>query len=123
MWPRCSPPSGNQLLTVAGTCSVFTGYDLRPVRNSSASSEQERRILVSVRSRHDLEQWARSRHEVVGQGGSMRHLRLLAHSTEGAALCFRSFCQQGVAEPGPHDHPDVTLDCIALARSMPAWDH
>jgi aspartate racemase len=22
---------------------------------------------------------------------------------------------------GPPDHPDVTLDCIALARSLPAW--
>lgn len=52
----------------------------------------------------------------------MRHLGILAHSTEGAALCFRTFCQQGFAELGPHDHPDVTLDCIALARSMPAWD-
>ncbi len=52
----------------------------------------------------------------------MKHLGILAHSIEGAALCFRSFCQQGFAELGPHDHPDVTLDAIALARSMPAWD-
>jgi aspartate racemase len=52
----------------------------------------------------------------------MRHLGILAHSTEGAALCFRAFCQEGFAELGPHGHPDVTLDCIALARSMPAWD-
>jgi len=52
----------------------------------------------------------------------MRHLGILAHSAEGAALCFRSFCQEGFARLGPHQHPDVTLDCIALARSMPAWD-
>ena len=52
----------------------------------------------------------------------MEHLGILAHSVEGAALCLRAFCQQGFAELGPHDHPDVTLDCIALARSMPAWD-
>jgi aspartate racemase len=52
----------------------------------------------------------------------MKHLGILAHSVEGAALCLRTFCQQGFAELGPHDHPDVTLDCIALARSMPAWD-
>ena len=52
----------------------------------------------------------------------MRHLGILAHSAEGAALCFRAFCQEGFGELGPHDHPDVTLDCIALARSMPAWD-
>jgi aspartate racemase len=52
----------------------------------------------------------------------MKHLGILAHSTEGAALCLRAFCQEGFGELGPHDHPDVTLDCIALARSMPAWD-
>jgi aspartate racemase len=52
----------------------------------------------------------------------MRHLGILAHSTEGAALCLRAFCQEGFHRLGPHDHPDVTLDCIALARSMPAWD-
>lgn len=52
----------------------------------------------------------------------MRHLGILAHSAEGAAFCFRAFCQEGFDELGPHDHPDVTLDCIALARSMPAWD-
>jgi aspartate racemase len=53
----------------------------------------------------------------------MQHLGILAHSAEGAALCFRAFCQEGFRELGPHDHPDVTLDCIALARSMAAWDH
>ncbi len=52
----------------------------------------------------------------------MRHLGILGHSTEGAALCFRAFCQVGFAELGPHEHPDVTLDCITMARSMPLWD-
>lgn len=52
----------------------------------------------------------------------MKHLGVLAHSMEGAALCLRAFCQEGFSQLGPHAHPDVTLDCIALARSMPAWD-
>jgi aspartate racemase len=52
----------------------------------------------------------------------MKHLGILAHSAEGAALCFRAFCQEGFARLGPHQHPDVTLDCIALAHSMSAWD-
>lgn len=52
----------------------------------------------------------------------MKHLGILAHSTEGAALCFLAFCQEGFAALGEHDHPDVTLDCIAMARSMRAWD-
>lgn len=52
----------------------------------------------------------------------MKHLGILAHSSEGAALCFRAFCQEGFAELGPDQHPDVTLDCIAFGHSMPAWD-
>ena len=52
----------------------------------------------------------------------MKHAGILAHSAEGAALCFRAFCQEGFRQLGPHDHPDVTLDCIALARSMPAHE-
>ena len=52
----------------------------------------------------------------------MRHLGILAHSTEGAALCFLAFCKEGFRELGAHDHPDVTLDCTAMARSMPAWE-
>ena len=51
----------------------------------------------------------------------MKHLGILATTPDGAALCFRAFCQDGFAELGPHDHPDVTLDCIALGRSLPAW--
>lgn len=52
----------------------------------------------------------------------MKHLGILAHSAEGAALCFRAFCQAGFEALGAHDHPDVTLDCIAMARSMDAWE-
>lgn len=52
----------------------------------------------------------------------MKHLGILAHSTEGAALCFLAFCGEGFREMGAHQHPDVTLDCISMARSMPAWD-
>ncbi|NRQ31027.1 amino acid racemase [Nonomuraea sp. NN258] len=52
----------------------------------------------------------------------MRHVGILAHSTEGAALCFLSYCQEGFRRLGRHDHPDVTLDYIAFGRSMPAWD-
>jgi aspartate racemase len=51
-----------------------------------------------------------------------RHLGILAHSVEGSALCYRAFAQAGVARLGEHMHPDVTLDCIAMGHSMPAWD-
>lgn len=52
----------------------------------------------------------------------MEHVGILAHSVEGAALCLRAFAAEGVRELGPHRHPDVTLDCIAMAESMPAWE-
>ncbi|MGH8835821.1 MAG: aspartate/glutamate racemase family protein [Actinomycetes bacterium] len=52
----------------------------------------------------------------------MKHLGILAHSTEGAALCFLEFCQEGVRQLGSHGYPDVTLDYIAFGHSLPAWD-
>jgi aspartate racemase len=52
----------------------------------------------------------------------MEHAGILGHSIEGAALCLREFAAEGGRELGPHAHPDVTLDCIALADSMPAWE-
>lgn len=50
------------------------------------------------------------------------HLGILAHSTEGAALCFLAYCQEGVRHTGRNEHPDVTLDYIAFGYSMPAWE-
>ncbi|HSS91424.1 MAG TPA: amino acid racemase [Streptosporangiaceae bacterium] len=52
----------------------------------------------------------------------MKHVGIVATTPEGAALCFRVLCQQGMRELGPYDRPKVTLDCIALARSLPAWE-
>ncbi len=52
----------------------------------------------------------------------MAHLGLLAHSTEGAALAFLAFCQEGYQRTGRDEHPDVTLDYIAFGRSMAAWE-
>ena len=52
----------------------------------------------------------------------MKHVGIVATTPEGAALCFRVLCQPGMDEPGPHVRPEVTLDCIALARSLPAWE-
>lgn len=47
---------------------------------------------------------------------------ILAHSSEGAALCYLTFCREGFREMGRHMHPDVMLDCTAMAHAMPAWD-
>jgi aspartate/glutamate racemase len=56
------------------------------------------------------------------QHALMKRLGILAHSVEGAALCFRAFAQAGFDELGPHLHPDVSLDCVAMGQSMAAWD-
>ena len=50
------------------------------------------------------------------------HIGLLAHSVPGAAQCFRAITAYGAAGLGMHQHPDVTMDCIAMGASMPAWE-
>jgi aspartate racemase len=54
-------------------------------------------------------------------GGTMR-FGILAHSSERAALCYLSFCRTGFREMERHMHPDVMLDCTAMAHAMPAWE-
>jgi amino-acid racemase len=58
----------------------------------------------------------------LASGAVMKHLGILATTPEGAALCYRAFWMEGFSELGPHDHPDVTLDGTALARTLPAWE-
>jgi aspartate racemase len=53
---------------------------------------------------------------------TLRHTGILAHSVPGAALCFSRFCEAGMAALGEHEHPEVTLDCIPMGRSMAAWE-
>ena len=52
----------------------------------------------------------------------LKHFGILAHSAEGAALCFRTFCSEAEVRLGEHMHPDVSLDCIAMGHSMADWD-
>ena len=51
----------------------------------------------------------------------MRHVGIVGHSMEGAALCFRAVCHAGFQALGPNAHPRVSLDCIALSHSIDAW--
>jgi aspartate racemase len=52
----------------------------------------------------------------------MKHIGILAHSFEGAALCFRTACLEGVARLGPHMHPEITLTCSPMALVLDAWE-
>ena len=52
----------------------------------------------------------------------MRHIGIVAHSVPGAAQCFQAVARYGEQELSAHQHPDVSLDCIAMGRSMLAWE-
>jgi aspartate racemase len=47
-----------------------------------------------------------------------KHIGIVAISAEGAALCYRTICIEGAATFGPHNHPEVTMHTIPLARYM-----
>ena len=52
----------------------------------------------------------------------MKHIGILAHSFEGAGLCFRTACLEGVARLGPHMHPEITMAVSPMALVLDAWE-
>jgi len=46
------------------------------------------------------------------------HIGIVACSTEGAALCYRTISLEGAQVLGPHDHPEVSLHSHSLAQYM-----
>ena len=52
----------------------------------------------------------------------MKHIGILAHSFEGATLCFRTACLEGVARFGPHMHPEITMAVSPMALVLDAWE-
>ena len=52
----------------------------------------------------------------------MKHIGILAHSFEGASLCFHTACMEGVAKLGAHMHPEITLTCSPMALVLDAWE-
>src|SRR3954452_14717095 len=49
----------------------------------------------------------------------MLHIGVLGHSIPGSAHCYQEIARYGEERLGAYQHPDVTLDCIAMGRSMP----
>jgi aspartate racemase len=47
-----------------------------------------------------------------------RHIGIVACSAEGAALCYRTIAIEGFHLMGEHDHPEVTMSSIPMARHM-----
>lgn len=52
----------------------------------------------------------------------MLHIGIVACSTEGAALCYRTISLEGSARLGKHDHPEVSLHSYSLAEYMKCID-
>jgi len=51
-----------------------------------------------------------------------RHIGIVAVSAEGAALCYRTLCEEGAAILGANDHPEITMHTYPLAAYMRAID-
>ena len=48
-----------------------------------------------------------------------KHIGIVAGSAEGAALCYRTICLEAQELLGKHNHPEVTMNSIPMARHMP----
>ena len=51
-----------------------------------------------------------------------RHIGIVACSAEGAALCYRTICNEGAQWLGPHGHPEVSMHTPPLSRYMACID-
>ena len=54
--------------------------------------------------------------------GAMKHIGILAHSAEGATLCYRTTWMEGVRRLGPHRHPEITLTGVAMDEALDFYD-
>ena len=52
----------------------------------------------------------------------MLHIGIVACSTEGAALCYRTISLEGAEMVGCHEHPEVSLHSFSLARYIKSVD-
>jgi aspartate racemase len=52
----------------------------------------------------------------------MKHIGILAHSAEGAALCFLAAAHEGERRLGAHFHPPITMDIVAMGETLDAWE-
>lgn len=52
----------------------------------------------------------------------MLHIGIVACSTEGAALCYRTISLEGAQRLGKHQHPEVSLHSFSLAEYMKCID-
>jgi len=52
----------------------------------------------------------------------MKHIGILAHSGDGAALCFLEMVREGARKLGAHQHPEITLSILPMGPVLEAYD-
>jgi hypothetical protein len=52
----------------------------------------------------------------------MKHAGILAHSADGAALCFLEMVREAARHLGAHQHPEITLSILPMGRTLAAWE-
>ena len=51
----------------------------------------------------------------------MRHIGILAHSADGAALCYLETVRESARHLGEHQHPEITLSVLPMGPTLEAY--
>ena len=52
----------------------------------------------------------------------MRHISILAHSADGAALCFLEIVREASRRLRPHEHPEITLSILPMGPALELYE-
>jgi aspartate racemase len=52
----------------------------------------------------------------------MRHIGILAHSADGAALCFLEVVREASRQLGAHQHPEITLSILPMGPMLEEYE-
>jgi aspartate racemase len=52
----------------------------------------------------------------------MRHIGILAHSADGAALCFLEMVREASRQLGAHQHPEITLSILPMGLVLDEYE-
>jgi aspartate racemase len=53
---------------------------------------------------------------------NMHHIGVLAHSADGASLCFLEMVREAARTLGPHQHPEITLSILPMGSVLEQYD-
>jgi aspartate racemase len=51
-----------------------------------------------------------------------RHIGILAHSADGAGLCYLEMVREGARHLGEHEHPEITLSILPMGPALEAYN-